>query len=118
MLLCVYVCRYHFQDLAESNGSTQEATKVFAVTPLSKDQLAMTECTCGWLLTGSQSVTKFNTSHKSTVKILLSTLRLPQYTTDVLVSFNCPTELGSDNDTDTFLSVVNSVELLNPSVFG
>ncbi len=114
--VCVY--RYHYQDLAESNGSSQEETSVLSVIPLPKVQLSLSECSSGWLLTGLQSVTKFNSTHKANVKILLAVLRVPQYTTDVLVSFNCPSELGADSDTGIFISVVNSLKLVNPSIFG
>ena len=110
--------RHHFQDLAESNGSSQEETEILSVIPLPRDQLSLVECSCGWLLSGTQMVSKFNKPEKSHVNILLCVLRLPIHTTDVLISFNSPVEIGAEDDTEMFASVVRSIKLLNPSLFG
>ena len=110
--------RHHFQDLAESNGSSQEETETLSVIPLPKDQLSLVECSSGWLLSGTQMVSKFNKPEKNCVKILLCVLRLPAHTTDILISFNSPMEIGAVDDTEMFASIVRSVKLLNPSLFG
>ncbi len=85
--------------------------------PLPLEQLSMNQLSSGWLLSGTQKVAKFNKPDESTIKILLSVLRLPAHTTDILVSFNCPIELGADDDTEMFASVLKSIKLLNPSIF-
>ncbi len=90
---------------------------MLSVSPLSNEQLSMAQVSSGWLLSGTQTVSKFNKPDKSTIKILLSVLRLPAHTTDILVSFNCPIELGADDDTEMFASVLKSLKLLNPSIF-
>ena len=114
----MFSLRYHFQDLAETNDSTQEGTKVHSVVSLQQDQLALSDCSCGWLLQGSQLTAKFNEATKTTVKLHLIVLRLPKYGTDVLITMNSPDEVSTENDTELILSVAKSLNLLNPSVFG
>ncbi|XP_026875866.1 ran guanine nucleotide release factor isoform X2 [Electrophorus electricus] len=80
--------RYHFEDLAGDNKSSATGSwEVCGVEPLLQYQL---ECSSAWLLSGAQLISKFSEEAKNTVNIHLGLFRLPQYSTDILVTFNDP----------------------------
>ena len=85
---------------------------------LQQDLLALSDCSCGWLLQGSQLAAKFNQVTKTSVRIHLILLRLPKFGTDVLITLNSPEEVSTESDTELILSVAKSLQLLNPSLFG
>ncbi|XP_069502307.1 ran guanine nucleotide release factor [Ambystoma mexicanum] len=83
--------RYHFEDIASVNdASGQERSEVLSVEPIPKGQLALGECQSAWFLTGRQLVSKFNEEARNTVNIYMCLLRLPQFATEVLLTFNDP----------------------------
>lgn len=125
--------RYHFEDVAGSNKAVGPGTsEVKAVVPLLKPQLSMQQCSSAWLLTGTQCVSKFNEEAKNIVDIYLALFRLPQFSTDILITFNnplniCPNSSSavgiSTEATDTwtvedFQSLIQSIQLHDPGVFG
>ncbi|KAJ7996088.1 hypothetical protein DPEC_G00233450 [Dallia pectoralis] len=128
--------RYHFEDVAGSNKASDPGTsEVRTVVALPKSQLSLEECSSAWLLTGTQCVAKFNEEAKNTVTIYLGLFRLPQFSTDVLVTFNDPLSislnsssavgLGGDQQVGTepwtlnnFQCLLKSVTLHDPGVFG
>ncbi|KAJ8401741.1 hypothetical protein AAFF_G00377120 [Aldrovandia affinis] len=125
--------RYHFEDLAGCNeASSPETSKVVKVEPLSKSQLSLQECSSAFLLTGTQHVSKFNEEAKNTVNIHLGLFRLPQFSTDILLTFNDPVSIsplsssaGGGGVPNTvpwtaqdFQEFLQSLRLLDPDVFG
>jgi len=42
---------------------------------------------------GEQQIAKFNEGARNTVEIHMGLLRVPKYTTDILVTFNNPTNI-------------------------
>nr|XP_033781501.1 ran guanine nucleotide release factor [Geotrypetes seraphini] len=83
--------RYHFEDIASSNeASGPEKAEILTVEPIPKEQLALQECASAWLLSGRQLVAKFNEQVRNTVTLHLCLFRLPQFTTDLLLTFNDP----------------------------
>ncbi|KAJ8342975.1 hypothetical protein SKAU_G00329030 [Synaphobranchus kaupii] len=129
----IEAARYHFEDLAGSNeASSLESSEVVHVEPLTKSQLSLHECSCAFFLTGTQRVSKFNEEAKNTVNIHLGLFRLPQFSTDILVTFNDPiriSPLSSSAAEDgvviaapwtsqDFLQLLQSLRLLDPGVFG
>ncbi|KAG9351695.1 hypothetical protein JZ751_022946 [Albula glossodonta] len=125
--------RYHFEDLAGSNeASSPGSSKVIHVQPLPKSQLSLQECSSAFLLTGTQCISKFNEEAKNVVNIHLGLFRLPQFSTDILVTFNDPVSISplsssaaGDSTVITapwtaqdFLQVLQSLRLLDPGVFG
>ncbi|XP_037349759.1 ran guanine nucleotide release factor isoform X2 [Talpa occidentalis] len=113
--------RYHFEDV----GGVQEArvVQVEAVQPLLLEKLALRDC-CqeAWVLSGKQQVAKNVTLHQAL-------LRLPQYQTDLLLTFNQPppdnrSPLGPENlspmpwNLGDFEQLVTSLTLHDPNIFG
>eukprot|EP00112_Aurelia_sp_Birch-Aquarium-sp1_P011084 Seg234.3 transcript_id=Seg234.3/GoldUCD/mRNA.D3Y31 product="Ran guanine nucleotide release factor" protein_id=Seg234.3/GoldUCD/D3Y31 len=83
--------RFHFLDVAEANEST-ESSDILAVEAMEKDAINMKECVEAWFLYGTQEVSKFNegiTSRKK-INVYLGLFRLPQFTTDILITMNDP----------------------------
>ncbi|XP_032093997.1 ran guanine nucleotide release factor [Thamnophis elegans] len=124
--------RYHFEDIAGSSAHSEI---------LSQDQfapalLAFEGCNSAWQLTGRQEVAKFNEEAKNDVSVHLVLLRLPQYGTDLLVTFNDPTWINPLSTSampntevplalsqppwtvEHFHAFVCSLRLLNPGLFG
>lgn len=81
--------RYHFEDV----GGVQEAraVQVEAVQPLHLENLALRGC-CeeAWVLSGKQQIAKENQQIAKEVTLHQALLRLPQYQTDLLLTFNQP----------------------------
>nr|DBA29871.1 TPA: hypothetical protein GDO54_005923 [Pyxicephalus adspersus] len=78
--------RYHFEDVATSNDAQGKA-EVVSVEPLPLAQLSLSSCSSAWALTGHQLVSKFNEQAQNTVTIYMALFRMPQYSTDLLVTF-------------------------------
>ncbi|KAG7260453.1 hypothetical protein CRUP_008804 [Coryphaenoides rupestris] len=91
--------RYHFDDLAGSNEALQPGGT--SVAPLPRSQLSLSECSSAWLLDGAQCVSKFNEEARNTVTVHLGLFRLPQFSTDVLVTFNDPLSISPDSSSST-----------------
>ncbi|XP_066220933.1 ran guanine nucleotide release factor isoform X2 [Saccopteryx leptura] len=81
--------RYHFEDV----GAVQEArtVQVETVQALLLENLALRGyCEEAWVLSGTQQVAKENPQVAKDVTLHLALLRLPQYQTDLLLTFNQP----------------------------
>ncbi|XP_032473496.1 ran guanine nucleotide release factor isoform X1 [Phocoena sinus] len=120
--------RYHFEDV----GGVQEAmvVQVEAVQPLLLENLALRGC-CqeAWILSGKQQVAKENQQVAKYVTLYQALLRLPQYQTDFLLTFNQPppenrSSLGPENlslppwSLGDFEQLVTSLTLHDPNIFG
>ncbi|XP_030648606.1 ran guanine nucleotide release factor [Chanos chanos] len=125
--------RYHFEDVAGSNKATEAGSwEVRSVEALPKSELSLQECSSAWLLSGAQLISKFNEEAKNTVNIHLGLFRLPQFTTDILVTFNDPVSIsplsssavGSSASVlglwsiQDFRQLLQSLRLIDPGVFG
>ncbi|KAM6450104.1 ran guanine nucleotide release factor isoform 1-T1 [Liasis olivaceus] len=124
--------RYHFEDIAGNSASTE----ILSQDQFAPDLLAFEGCSSAWQLTGRQQVAKFNEEAKNDVTVHLVLLRLPQYRTDLLVTFNDPTwinplstsavqttevPLASSQPPWTvehFHAFARSLRLLDPGLFG
>ncbi|XP_055971093.1 ran guanine nucleotide release factor isoform X2 [Sorex fumeus] len=116
--------RYHFEDV----GGVQEArvVQVEAVQPLLLESLALRGC-CqeAWVLSGQQQIVKENQQVAKNVTLHQALLRLPQYQTDLLLTFNQPpSSLGPENMAPPpwslvdFEQLVTSLTLRDPNIFG
>ncbi|XP_012868841.1 PREDICTED: ran guanine nucleotide release factor isoform X2 [Dipodomys ordii] len=120
--------RYHFEDV----GWVQEARiqQVESVQPLTLENLALRGC-CqeAWLLSGKQQITKGSQQVAKDVTLHQALLRLPQYQTDLLLTFNQPpsenrSSLGPENlspppwSLSNFEQLVTSLTLHDPNIFG
>ncbi|KAF7688396.1 ran guanine nucleotide release factor [Silurus meridionalis] len=122
--------RYHFEDVAGSNKAMEvEQMEVMEVQCVPHSQLSLSQCSSAWILTGAQLISKFNEEAKNTVNIHLCLFRLPQYTTDILITFNNPVSISPLSSSSCavadgvwtvqdFLTLVQSFQLLDPGVFG
>ncbi|XP_077326797.1 ran guanine nucleotide release factor [Lithobates pipiens] len=124
--------RYHFEDVATSNDA-QEKAEIISVEPLPLAQLSLSSCSSAWALTGHQLVSKFNEQAQNTVTIHMALFRMPQYSTDLLVTFNDPVAIdpasssassGISNGSsalwtqEDFNRLLCSFRLHDPGIFG
>lgn len=124
--------RYHFEDIAGSNKALEPgAFKVTDVVPLSKSEVSLSHCSSAWMLTGTQCVSKFNEEARNVVTLHLGLFRLPQFSTDVLITFNDPQSISPDSSSATsaeahreswtmldFQRLLQTLTLHNPGLFG
>lgn len=124
--------RYHFEDIAGSNKAVEPgAAQVVSVEALPPAELSLTCCSSAWLLTGTQSVSKFNEEARNTVTIHLGLLRLPQFSTDVVITFNDPQSISPDSSSaasagthrepwtlQDFQRLLQTLTLHDPGLFG
>ncbi|KAM6163331.1 ran guanine nucleotide release factor isoform 2-T2 [Rhynchocyon petersi] len=116
--------RYHFEDVGSVQGA--RAAQVEAVRPLPLENLALGGC-CqeAWVLSGKQQIAKEN---QQEVIVHQALLRLTQYQTDILLTFNQPppenSSLGPENlssppwSLGDFEQLVTSLTLHDPNIFG
>ncbi|MED6231469.1 hypothetical protein ATANTOWER_017905 [Ataeniobius toweri] len=124
--------RYHFEDIAGSNEAQEPgAFEVGNVVALPKGEVSLSECSSAWMLNGTQCVSKFNEDARNTVAIHLGLFRLPQFSTDILITFNDPQSISPDSSSasaaethrdpwtvEDFQSTLKSLTLHNPGLFG
>uniref|UniRef100_A0A673CAT0 Ran guanine nucleotide release factor n=1 Tax=Sphaeramia orbicularis TaxID=375764 RepID=A0A673CAT0_9TELE len=124
--------RYHFEDIAGSNKALEPgAYEVASVVALPKAELSLSESSSAWMLTGTQCVSKFNEEAKNTVTLHLGLFRLPQVSTDILVTFNDPQAINPESSSATaeethtepwtlldFQRMLQSLTLHAPGLFG
>ncbi|XP_041647625.1 ran guanine nucleotide release factor [Cheilinus undulatus] len=124
--------RYHFEDIAGSNKAAEQGGfQVAGVEPVSQADLSLSDCSSAWILSGTQCVSKFNEEAKNTVTIHLALLRLPQFSTDVLISFNDPQSISPSSSSaasagahaqpwtqQDFQRLVQTLTLHDPGLFG
>lgn len=125
--------RYHFEDIAGSNKALEPvAFAVCSVASLPKSELSLSECSSAWILTGTQCVSKFNEEARNTVTLHLGLFRLPQFSTDILITFNDPQTISPDSSSasavgsqsmepwsvQNFHCLLKSLTLHNPALFG
>lgn len=118
--------RYHFEDVGAVQGA--RAMHVESVQTLNLENLALRGC-CqdAWVISGKQQIAKGNQAAKD-VKVQQALLRLPQYQTDLLLTFNQPPfdnrSLDSENPSSPpwnpghFEQLVTSLTLHDPNIFG
>ncbi|XP_049492938.1 ran guanine nucleotide release factor isoform X1 [Panthera uncia] len=120
--------RYHFEDVCGAQEA--RAVQVETVQPLFLENLALRGC-CqeAWVLSGKQQVAKENQQVAKDVTVHQALLRLPQYQTDVLLTFSQPPPdnrsfLSPENlsllpwSLGDFEQLVTSLTLRDPGIFG
>lgn len=124
--------KYHFEDIASSNKALESgAFEVKNLVPLSKSEVSLSDCSTAWMLTGMQCVAKFNEEARNMVTLHLGLFRLPQFSTDILVTFNDPQRINPDSSSATsvethrepwtvvdFQHFLQTLTLHNPELFG
>ena len=122
--------KYHFEDIAGTNNAL-EAGAAISVVALPKSDLSLSQCSSAWMLTGTQSVSKFNEDARNAVTLHLGVFRLPQFSTEVLITFNDPQSISPDSSSaaalethkvpwslQDFQRLLQTLTLHNPRLFG
>lgn len=124
--------RTHFEDIASSNGATSsDDSCLLGVDILDRQQLAMKDCACAYWLVGRQRVSKFHETAKNEINLHMVLFRLPQFTTDILVTFNDPVTVDPESSShqavatstvpwtvDDFRTLINSLTIVDTGLFG
>ncbi|XP_034386880.1 ran guanine nucleotide release factor [Cyclopterus lumpus] len=125
--------RYHFEDIAGSNKASEPgAFEVTGVARVSESELSLAHCSSAWTLTGTQRVSKFNEEARNTVTLHLGLVRLPRFSTDLLVTFNDPQRINPESSSaasaeethgdpwtvQDFRVLLQTLTLHNPGLFG
>lgn len=119
--------RYHFEGVGGVQGA--RAVHVLSVQPLCLEDLSLRGC-CqdAWFISGRQQVAKEDQQVAKDVPLHQALLRLPQYHTDLSLTFNQPLShsrsLGPGNlscppgSLGNFEQLVTSLTLHDPNPFG
>ncbi|ESO99532.1 hypothetical protein LOTGIDRAFT_213480 [Lottia gigantea] len=121
----------HFQEVAEYNkASDNDVTKIISIEEISKDELLLTECTKAYYVLGQQKVAKFNETAKNLMNLHLGLFRLPQFSTDILITSNDPVIISPESSSHNAIPtsadrwtvmdikrVITSLKLLDTGLF-
>ncbi|XP_006819515.1 ran guanine nucleotide release factor-like [Saccoglossus kowalevskii] len=122
---------FHFHDIAESNDSSCSEVQITEEIPL--QQISVKDCCSAWLLSGKQCIAKFNEQAKNTVNVHMALFRLPQFSTDILMSFNDPEYISASSSShipaeeynksqpwtlQQFKQSITTLKVLDTSIFG
>ncbi|KAK3105056.1 hypothetical protein FSP39_016266 [Pinctada imbricata] len=121
----------HFGDLASDNDVGAEDCCIVHKETINPENLSMTQCSAAYYIQGKQNVAKFNESAKNTVEIHMGLFRLPQFESDILVTFNDPVNISPSSSshhavptsaapwtTDDFRGILTSFSIENEDIFG
>ncbi|GES73646.1 ran guanine nucleotide release factor [Rhizophagus clarus] len=90
--------RYHFDSIATDNDAEDFST-IQQITQLTSQEVPnLPSDTLMYFCTGQQSVAKFNEKDpnaRNLVNIYLALLRLPNYDTDIVITYNIPILIGA-----------------------
>eukprot|EP01089_Gocevia_fonbrunei_P012661 TRINITY_DN3055_c0_g1_i1.p1 TRINITY_DN3055_c0_g1~~TRINITY_DN3055_c0_g1_i1.p1 ORF type:complete len:197 (+),score=34.88 TRINITY_DN3055_c0_g1_i1:121-711(+) len=121
--------KYFFDDLAESNDAKEGATIIQTITldenkvPLFGKDIHKSA------LLGDQYVSKFNEQSKNKIQLYMANIRLPQVTTDILITLNTPVYISTQssskvsvdataqNSEQVFMGILKSIEVKSWSLF-
>ncbi|KAJ8320118.1 hypothetical protein KUTeg_001705 [Tegillarca granosa] len=89
------------------------------------------KCSSAWYVLGQQNIAKYNEAAKNQINIHMGLFRLPDFTTDILITFNDPVIIdpaSSSNQpvpvsadrwmVEDFKQVLCSMKITDPSIFG
>ncbi|XP_052286824.1 ran guanine nucleotide release factor-like isoform X2 [Dreissena polymorpha] len=120
----------HFEDLATTNGAAGDS-KIVRLEQIPIENISLQEAESCWYILGEQNISKFNEAAKNSVEIHMGLLRVPKYTTDILITFNDPINISLDSSshqpvaTSTvrwhsgdFRTALTTLTLQDPGIFG
>ncbi|KAL3862021.1 hypothetical protein ACJMK2_008024 [Sinanodonta woodiana] len=120
----------HFEELSESNGVAPGEARILQVDRIPVDSLSM-ECQSAWYILGEQNIAKFNETAKNTVQIHMGLFRLPDVTTDILVTLNDPINIDPNSSShqavpvsadrwtaEDFKQTLCSLKVVDSGIFG
>ncbi|XP_064611266.1 ran guanine nucleotide release factor-like [Liolophura sinensis] len=119
----------HFEDLASCNEASASA-QIIRVEEIPVQQTSMGECTSVWQLSGRQNVAKFHDTAENIVNVHMGVIRLTEYRTDIVITFNDPVLISPESSSyapiptsagpwqvEDFHKAVTSLQLLDPGIF-
>mmetsp|Transcript_980 Transcript_980/g.2333 ORF Transcript_980/g.2333 Transcript_980/m.2333 type:complete len:214 (-) Transcript_980:293-934(-) len=136
--------KYFFEDLAGANGSEETVVEynevgVPASTIPCLTRLGDPDATANVII-GTQLVAKFHEAAHNKIRIFLCNIRLPKYSTDLLISMNTPVSISAESssassvqaagislntapeqqteDMQIFRNILESFEIPNLALFG
>ncbi|XP_067930893.1 ran guanine nucleotide release factor-like [Watersipora subatra] len=123
--------RIYFKDLVDTNNADVDVNSL-CNQPLELSSLSASCCKSCRLMKGIQSVSKFKDTARNTVEVHMALLRLPQFTSDILLTFNNPLHINAESNSsdvntstsesawteDHFLQTVKSLTIVNNGLFG
>lgn len=124
--------RTHFEELASRNdAASSEHSSVIGVDELDRQQLTLQHYSKAYWLIGQQRVSKYNETARNDINIHMVLYRLPEFTTDLLATFNDPVNVNPDSSShqavatsvvpwtiEDMRNLVNSLALLDTNLFG
>merc|ERR1712018_973169 len=85
----------HYSELAGSNAALGPGkSDILSTEQIPHEQLSCSQCGSAYFLAARQMVSKFKESAENTLHIHLALLSLPQYDTDILITFNDPVNIS------------------------
>ena len=103
--------KYHFNDIAETSNSME--TKIVSSGVFASNTLSVaTKYHCSWTF-GTQKVSKGRdgTKKANVIALYLVLIRLKQYGTDLLISFNAPIRIHEESQAKSAKNAVQSPEV-------
>lgn len=96
---------FHFRELAKENDAS-DACEIVNIRLLANEELPnlTRQEIYKALLLGRQHVAKFKESAKNVVEIYMAIIRIPSITTDILITFNVPTNVHPQSSSSSNIS--------------
>ncbi|CAD5124928.1 DgyrCDS13172 [Dimorphilus gyrociliatus] len=124
--------RTHFEDLSEANDANNpENSKINSIEKIENSKHSLNGCESAYYVYGTQMVSKFKEQARNRVDLHLVLFRLPQYLTDILVTFNNPVIVDTQSSSfdqatavstaltkEDFEKITTNLKLLDPALFG
>ncbi|XP_060073465.1 ran guanine nucleotide release factor-like [Ylistrum balloti] len=80
----------HYDDLVRDNEVSEGDHVILEAEEIPVHKLAMSQCESARYVLGQQKVSKFKEDSKNTINIHMGLFRIPEFTSDILVTFNDP----------------------------
>ncbi|WAR15454.1 MOG1-like protein [Mya arenaria] len=123
-----HAIKTHFEDLATVNGSA--SSNIIQTEEITPNEISLHEAGSCWYILGEQSIAKFKETAKNLVQIHMGLIRVPKYSTDVLITLNDPINISTESsshhavptsavrwNSGDFKRALQSIKLLDPGVF-
>lgn len=90
----------HYEDLVRDNDVNEGDHMILEAAEMPTHKLAMSQCKSARYVLGQHKVSKFKEDSKNTVNIHMGLFRIPDFTTDILVTFNDPVMISSQSNSN------------------
>ncbi|OWF41224.1 ran guanine nucleotide release factor-like [Mizuhopecten yessoensis] len=85
----------HYDDLVRDNDVKEGDHVILEAAEMPSHKLAMSQCQSARYVLGQQKVSKFKEDSTNIINIHMGLFRIPEFTTDILVTFNDPVMINS-----------------------